>query len=72
MQQFRVHESQLLSQYAWLDQKQGIVRIPVDRAMALVLERGLPKPDRPRQRDESRPATPTPEIGGKDKKADDD
>ncbi len=28
--------------YAWVDQKAGVVRIPVERAMALVAERGLP------------------------------
>ena len=28
--------------YAWVDEKAGLVRIPVERAMALVAERGLP------------------------------
>jgi hypothetical protein len=28
--------------YAWIDKQDGIVRIPVDRAMDLVLTRGLP------------------------------
>ena len=28
--------------YAWVDQKAGVVRIPVERAIALVAERGLP------------------------------
>lgn len=28
--------------YAWVDQKAGVVSIPVERAMALVAERGLP------------------------------
>ena len=28
--------------YAWVDQQQGTVRIPVDRAMDLILEKGLP------------------------------
>jgi len=28
--------------YAWIDQKQGTVRIPVDRAMDMILQQGLP------------------------------
>lgn len=28
--------------YAWVDQKAGVVRIPVERAIELVAERGLP------------------------------
>lgn len=31
-----------INSYGWVDQKAGIVRIPIDRAMALVLEKGLP------------------------------
>jgi hypothetical protein len=28
--------------YAWVDQQQGTVRIPIDRAMDLILQQGLP------------------------------
>jgi len=35
-------QQQELSNYGWLDAHNGVVRIPVDRAMDLVLERGLP------------------------------
>jgi hypothetical protein len=31
-----------LEGYAWVDQGEGTVRIPIERAMALVVERGLP------------------------------
>jgi hypothetical protein len=31
-----------LDSYGWVDQGAGVVRIPIDRAMDLVLERGLP------------------------------
>ena len=31
-----------MNAYAWIDQRLGVVQIPVDRAMDLVLERGLP------------------------------
>jgi hypothetical protein len=32
----------ILNSYGWVDQYNGVVRIPIDRAMRLVLERGLP------------------------------
>ena len=35
-------EQQQLTTYGWVDQNNGLVRIPVDRAMDLVLEKGLP------------------------------
>ncbi len=33
----RAREGQLLSRYQWVDRKQGIVRIPVERALELTL-----------------------------------
>ena len=35
-------EEQTLSSYDWVDQKAGTVRIPIDRAMDLLAQRGLP------------------------------
>lgn len=35
-------QGQQLERYGWVDQKAGVVQIPVDRAMELILERGLP------------------------------
>jgi hypothetical protein len=35
-------ETRQLSTYGWVNQKNGVVRIPVDRAMRLLAERGLP------------------------------
>lgn len=39
---FRFEEENKLNSYGWVDQKAGIVRIPIERAMQLVAERGLP------------------------------
>ena len=39
---FRVQEEQRLHSYGWVDQPAGVVRIPIDRAMELVAQRGLP------------------------------
>jgi hypothetical protein len=38
----RTREDQSLSSYGWVDKNAGVVRIPIDRAMQLVVERGLP------------------------------
>jgi len=35
-------ESLLLDNYSWVDQKSGKVRIPIERAMELIAQRGLP------------------------------
>ena len=32
----------LLNSYGWVDPKAGVVRIPIDRAMDLLLQKGLP------------------------------
>jgi hypothetical protein len=42
IQQLHAQESSILSTYGWMDKKAGVVRIPVDRAMDLQLERGFP------------------------------
>jgi len=38
----RAAEDQVLNSYAWIDPEKGVVRIPIDRAMDLLVERGLP------------------------------
>jgi hypothetical protein len=35
-------ERQRLNSYGWIDQKQGIIHIPIDRAMAIMAEKGMP------------------------------
>jgi hypothetical protein len=35
-------QQQNVTTYAWVDQPSGVVRIPVDRAMELILAKGLP------------------------------
>jgi hypothetical protein len=39
---FQTGEEKVLDSYGWLDQKAGTVHIPIDRAMDLVVQRGLP------------------------------
>ena len=38
----RAAEDADLNSYSWIDRNAGTVRVPIDRAMQLILERGLP------------------------------
>ena len=42
LQRLRSDESLTLGTYGWVDRERGLVRIPIERAMELVAERGLP------------------------------
>ena len=42
LQAFRAREDAELSGYGWIDRTAGVVRIPIDRAMELIAQRGLP------------------------------
>jgi len=66
MAEMRVHEEGLLKSYGWINRDTGTVRIPIERAMDLITQRGLPQSgpavtpeqlqqDRPKQ-NESRPS----------------
>lgn len=38
----RAREESTLRTYGWIDKNAGVVRIPIDRAMELTVQRGLP------------------------------
>ncbi len=42
MNKFRTQEDQILESYGWVDKDNGVVRIPIGRAMQLIEQRGLP------------------------------
>jgi hypothetical protein len=42
LNEFRAAEEARLDGYGWVDRQNGIIRIPIDRAMDLVAQRGLP------------------------------
>jgi hypothetical protein len=42
LQDLRRQEEQTLSTYGWVDERAGIARIPIEQAMKLTIERGLP------------------------------
>ncbi len=40
--QYKASQNEILNSYGWVDQKAGIVRIPIDRAMDVLLQKGFP------------------------------
>jgi hypothetical protein len=42
----QAREDAVLTSYGWVDPKAGVARIPIDRAMELLVQRGLPPPGR--------------------------
>jgi hypothetical protein len=42
LKQLRATEDAILTTYGWVDRQNGIAHIPIDRAMELLLQRGLP------------------------------
>ncbi|HKM89274.1 MAG TPA: hypothetical protein VJX29_01565 [Candidatus Acidoferrales bacterium] len=54
LERLRQQQEKSLDTYGWVDRSRGIVHIPIERAMDLVLERGLP----------ARPAAPPLPGGG--------
>ncbi len=54
---FEKEQDKILASYDWVDPKNGIVRIPIDKAMDLLAQRGLPV------RPEGGPAQPSSPAG---------
>jgi len=71
---FRAAEEKKLNSYGWVDKQRNLARIPVERAMELIVQRGLPArgsgtPDSsgktPEQmRQEKAPSAAPPEVRG--------
>lgn len=55
LRDLRAAEDQILNGYRWVDRNAGVVGIPVNQAMKLTLQRGLP----------ARPATPATNSAGR-------
>ena len=51
-------EHRRLSSYGWIDRQQRMVRVPVERAIEILAERGLPEPQGPVA--PAKPQEPTP------------
>jgi hypothetical protein len=73
LKQFRAREEAELNTYGWVNHTAGVARIPVARAMDLLLERGLPTRSQTNESglgpssyelQQQRPQSPQPEIQG--------
>jgi hypothetical protein len=42
LRDMRAAEDKILHHYSWVDRDKGVVRIPIDRAMDILAQRGLP------------------------------
>jgi len=42
IRRFREQEDQMLSSYGWIDQQNGIIRIPIEQAKKMIEQKGLP------------------------------
>jgi hypothetical protein len=47
LEEFLAREEEFLTTYGWINREEGIVRLPVGRAMTLIAEQGLPEWDDP-------------------------
>jgi hypothetical protein len=56
MYRFRLQEEEVLHNYRWIDREGGRAQIPIDEAMRLTVERGLPSRVQPA--DPASPASP--------------
>ena len=45
LRDLRAKQEQLLTGYGWVNKEAGVARIPIDEAMRMVVERGLPVRD---------------------------
>ncbi len=62
MLKLRAEEEAVLTQYGWVDRQAKVVRVPIDRAIDLVAERGVPAGQGPKTEVEvnSHAGTPAP------------
>ncbi len=47
LERLRAREETVLHSYGWVNKEAGVVHIPIDRAMDLILQRGLPARSQP-------------------------
>ncbi len=71
MQSYYQSQQNLLNTYGWVDKQNGIVRLPIDRAMELLLQRGLPVRPAPSSQNaaQARSKTPAKRIASAEKLA---
>lgn len=63
LKDMRTREDWTLSHYSWIDKQKGIVEIPINRAMQIVAQRGIPPQKTPANLQLSQPQAGTRETG---------
>ena len=58
----RAEETKQLEGYEWIDRDKGIVRIPIERAMEILAQRGLPARDKSKAAPAHNPLEPQPKV----------
>lgn len=61
--QLRTYEDAVLQKYGWVDKNHGRVAIPIDRAMELLVQRGIPPQRAPKDLNLFQPRAGTPLTG---------
>jgi hypothetical protein len=71
MQSYFQSQQNLLNTYGWVDKQNGIVRLPIDRAMQMLLQRGLPvrSTANPQNTAQAQTKTPAKRLASADKPA---
>jgi hypothetical protein len=69
MKNLREGQEATLAGYGWVDRKAGVVRVPIERAMDLVAERGVPQGKGPRTAAEINSDRGSPAATAPDEKA---
>lgn len=58
LDELRATKERELESYGWIDQQKGVVHIPVEQAMSLLVERGLPKTQTPANQNDGEKTNP--------------
>jgi len=62
--QYKAAQDEILNGYGWVDRQGGIVRIPIERAMDLLLQRGFPdRAATPAKQGVPKPSGKSPDTG---------
>lgn len=59
LQELRAHEDSILDHYTWVDRQNGVVGIPIQRAMEVLATRGIPPQKTPADLNLSAPTSGT-------------
>jgi len=64
LRQYKAAQDEILNNYGWVDRQSGVVRIPIERAMDILLERGFPvRTTAPQEHSTPKPPAKSPATG---------